>query len=176
MDQVVFEEITTRNVIDAGWFLPFVVHRLQSGEEKTAILTITLYDVLEVPITKDRLELTWRMETRATLPIQEHIITEWAAYGIACVLVPLYTDFQVKQVTQLGEGFDYWIGDDEQEFGLEVSGTLIDDIEQRHRSKVRQFGQNPLQVPGYVSVTGFQEKYSILSFHQIDQREAVANE
>jgi hypothetical protein len=176
LDKVVLEEITARNVIDARWFLPFLVHRLQSDKERTAVLAITLYDVLEASTSKSQLELTWGIKTETILPIQEHTITEWAAYGIACVLIPLYTAFKVKQVTQLGEGFDYWIGNDEQEFGLEISGTLAEDIVQRHRNKIWQFKKNPLQISGYVNVTGFQEKHSILSFHQIDQYEVNANE
>ena len=176
MERVVLEEIISKNDIDTQWFLPFLVHRLQAGERKVAILTITLHNVLESPTVKHQIELIWEIIAETDLPLQEHIVTEWAAYGIACTLIPLYTDFQVKQVAQLGEGFDYWIGDDEQEFGLEVSGTLTKNIQQRHRTKVQQFEQNPLQISGYVNVTGFRDRHSILSFHQMEQREAIANE
>jgi hypothetical protein len=61
LDQVAFEGITARNVIDARWFLPYLVHRLQSGGERAAILTITLYNILEMPTAKHQLELTWQI-------------------------------------------------------------------------------------------------------------------
>jgi hypothetical protein len=98
--------------------------------------------------------------------LQGHIVTEWAAVGIACVLVPLYASLQVLQVTQAGDGFDYWVGDAEREYALEVSGTVADSLASRHAAKVRQWQKNPYGVDGYVAVTRFASLESILSFHR----------
>lgn len=114
------------------------------------------------------LHLTWnaKSEQGSVPPIQEHVITEWAACGLARVVVPLYTNWQVLQVTQVGDKFDYWVGNDEYEFGLEISGTVNDKLEQRHLLKIRQLLQNRHHVAGYVSVTSFGIGRSIFSFHE----------
>lgn len=93
------------------------------------------------------------------------MITEWAACGMACVIVPLYTQLQILQVTQAGDGFDFWVGDGSREFGLEVSGTYTGDLALRHRNKVQQLRSSPHKVAGFVSVTRFRPLSSILSFH-----------
>jgi hypothetical protein len=162
------EEIVTRNAIDARWFLPFTIHRLvPQSANRSAVLALSLLDILDKP-QGVRLQLTWLPES-ATLnipPVQEHIITEWAACGVACAVIPLYTGLQVLQVAQSGDGFDYWIGDEDQEYGLEVSGTMGTGIEQRHRAKVKQLRQSPHKVAGYISITSFRAMNSVLSFHQ----------
>jgi hypothetical protein len=163
------EEITNQNVIDAKWFLPFTIHRLKnSSANHNAILNLTLSGIMEIPITVQQLQLTWQPESaRLTVPpVQEHIITEWAACGMACAVLPLYVGLHLLQVAQAGDGFDYWVGNNEQEFGLEVSGTMGAELESRHRVKVKQLLQSPHDVSGYVSVTSFRTMESILSFHQ----------
>lgn len=73
-------------------------------------------------------------------------------------------------VTQAGDSFDYWVGDDEREYGLEVSGTMNENVDGRHRAKMKQFQNNPYGVDGFVSVTGFQALRSILSFQHLISR------
>ena len=68
-----------------------------------------------------------------------------------------------------GDRFDYWVGSEEYECGLEVSGTMMvnaDDIEARHRSKVRQLLDNPYSVGGYVIVVSFATRQAIFSYHE----------
>lgn len=168
-DTFALEEIITRNAIDTRWFLPFTIYRLQPlAVDRSVTLDITLQNVLPEPLVVRQLQLTWAQasERLLTPPVQEHVITEWAACGIACALLPLYTGLQVLQVTQVGDRFDYWVGNETQEFGLEISGLLAGDLEQRHRTKIRQLIESPHKVAGYISVTNFQAQRSLLSFHK----------
>lgn len=172
-DTFALEEIITANAIDARWFLPFMIHRLQPvAFDRSVVFNVTLLNVLHEPFVQRQLQLTWTKasEKLHIPPVQAHVITEWAACGIACVVIPFYTGLQVLQVTQVGDRFDYWVGNEAQEFGLEISGLLVGDLEQRHRAKIRQLIENPHRVAGYVSVTSFQARRSILSFNQIEQR------
>ena len=121
--------------------------------------------VLEEIIASNVIDTTWFLPF-VIHRLQRHIITEWAACGLACVVVPLYTNWKVLQVTQVGDSFDYWVGNEQYEFGLEISGTIGEEIEQRHRLKVKQLRQNRHNVAGYVSVTSFGLSRSIFSFHQ----------
>lgn len=68
-----------------------------------------------------------------------------------------------------GDRFDFWVSDGNQEFGLEVSGTMADEIEARHRVKVRQLRENPYEVDGYVVVAGFFDHKIICSFHRFKE-------
>lgn len=166
---IVLEEILENNIINTSWFLPFVIHRLQPlAYNGVVVLDVVLQNILDEPLMMHPLQLTWNVTTAQINlpPIQEHIITEWAACGLACIVVPLYTDWQVLQVTQVGDRFDYWVGNEQYEFGLEVSGTIRDNLEQRHHLKVKQLLQNRHHVAGYVSVTSFGVGRSIFSFHQ----------
>lgn len=58
---------------------------------------------------------------------------------------------------------------DKDEYGLEVSGTTKDDVESRHRAKVRQLQENPYGVDGYVVVVGFAKREVIISFHRFQE-------
>lgn len=73
---------------------------------------------------------------------------------------------RVLQVTQAGDKFDYWIGDEEREYALEVSGTIEGRLTERHAAKVRQLHENPFRVDGYVAVTRFASQESIFSFNR----------
>jgi hypothetical protein len=99
-------------------------------------------------------------------PIQAHIITEWAACGIALALVPLYIPYRVLEVAQSGERFDYWLGEAVRAFGLEVSGTIQGDLDARMQIKRRQLKRNPYRSAGYVCVVGFEQQQVRLSFYQ----------
>jgi hypothetical protein len=96
-------------------------------------------------------------------------VTEWAALGLACVVLARYTTAQVSQVTGDGDRFDYWVSDGEREYALEVSGTMTDEVEARHRVKVRQWRENPYGVDGYVIVAGFAGYNIICSFHRFEE-------
>ncbi len=166
---LILEEVIERNLIDARWFVPFLIYRLQSAAiNRIVTLEVVLENVFPEPYVKRELRLTWRTESvrLASSPVQEHIITEWASCGIACIVVPLYIGLQIVQVAQAGDRFDYWVGNEVYELGLEVSGTLLGDLERRHRSKISQLRANPYQLDGFVSVTDFRDMRTRLSFHQ----------
>lgn len=106
---------------------------------------------------------------RTIVGVSERTITEWAACGLACVVLARYTQARMFQVTGDGDRFDYWVRDGQREYGLEVSGTLTDELETRHRAKVRQLQDNPYGVAGYVVVAGFTSRAVICSFHQVEE-------
>jgi len=94
-------------------------------------------------------------------------MTEWAACGIACAVLWHYTEQRVLTAAKKGERFDYWIGDDAAEKGMEVSGTLSDDADEmweRHRQKRRQLLSYPSD-GGYVVIVGFARHEIIFSYH-----------
>lgn len=173
MDEYVLEHIATDNVIGADFFVPFTVLRLQqaAGSDREATLLVHLSDIGEMGKARRELLLSWSTDSMAEeeIALQEHIVTEWAAVGIACVLVPLYAGLRILQVTQLGERFDYWVGDDEHEYALEVSGTVAGSLTGRHAAKVRQLRENPYGVDGYVAITRFAGPESIFSFHRYEE-------
>lgn len=168
-DQVHLEQVVKLNQIDTRWFLPFLIYRFREQTNQQVIqFSVTLQGISQQTSNKRVLELRWQKEseTLSSPPIQSSVITEWAAYGMACVVVPFYTGLPIAQVTQIGERFDFWVRKDLEKFGLEVSGTLEGNLEQRQQVKQRQLLRNPKPVGGYVSVTSFRERHTILSFHR----------
>jgi len=174
MDEYVLERIAADNAIRADLLLPFAITRLRQAGAPSgqAILSVQLRDVPEAGESHRKLLLSWSAGDVAedTTPLQERAITEWAAAGIACVLVPLYTSLRVLQVTQAGDTFDYWVGDNSREYALEVSGTIQSNLAGRHAAKVRQLQRNPYGVDGYVAVTRFASLEAIFSFSQYGER------
>ena len=57
-------------------------------------------------------------------------------------------------------------------YGLEVSGTVVDELEYRARLKAHQLRSNPYGVAGYVIVTNFATQEVICAFHQFEEDEA----
>lgn len=168
MESIFLEEIIERNSIDAHLFIPFTLYRLQPlSTERSVLLEVILHNIQPGSSIGNQVNLRWRTDSKRfdRPPAQEHVITEWAACGIACVILPLYTPYRVLHVAQVGEHFDYWVGDDTHEYGMEVSGTLSGDPFRRQRIKVEQLLGNPYQVDGFVSVTDFQSRRTLLSFH-----------
>lgn len=170
MDEYVLEHITADNAIRTDLFLPFTIARLQQvvTDNQEAILSVQLSGIRGMSDSYRQLHLSWSTSSvlEKGMPLQEHVVTEWAAVGIACVLASLYAGLRVLQVTQFGDRFDYWIGDDELEYALEVSGTVEGSLTGRHAAKVRQLQGNPYGVEGYVAVTRFASLEAIFSFEQ----------
>lgn len=142
-------------LVDVHVFIPFVHYRLQQlTETDSAILSVAFENL---PITTRQLQISWDDKTPKLYypPIQSSVVTEWAAYGIATIILPLYTDFRFARVTVRGEKFDYWVTDGEKLYGLEVSGMLQGDEAIRERIKRQQLLSNPSQVGGYVCIVHF---------------------
>lgn len=54
--------------------------------------------------------------------------------------------------------------------GLEISGTLEEDIEARHRDKVRQLLANPYRIDGYALAVRFAVPEVLFSFHRFGEQ------
>jgi hypothetical protein len=174
VDEYALESIADDNEIRAGIFLPFTIVRLQ-GDASTALevmLSVHLKNIGEISEQRRSLWLRWSEESipERPLPVQEDVITEWAACGVACALVPLYAKMRIIQVAQQGDRFDYWVGNGEEEYALEVSGTVSGDLAERHAAKLRQLQSNPYEVDGFVVVVRFVSRESIFSFNRFEQR------
>jgi hypothetical protein len=158
LDEYRLEDIALDHRIGAGVFVPFVIARLQGeGRANEAMLTIALRDVDSTGARQEQLRLFWSPSSAPSQPlgVQERTVTEWAALGLACVVLARYTPVRVSQVAGEGDRFDYWVSDGEREYGLEVSGTMTDEVETRHRVKVRQWRDNPYGVDGYAAIPGW---------------------
>ena len=118
------------------------------------------------------LRLFWSAESVAKQPlaVQDHIITEWAALAMACVVLAKYTPLRLRAVALQGDRFDYWVTDGHRDYGLEISGTLEEDIEGRHRDKVRQLLANPYRVDGYAVTVRFAVPEVLFSFHRFGEQ------
>jgi hypothetical protein len=136
-----------------------------------SVLRVRLRDI-ETPGPRERsLRLFWNIESDPPRPlaVQEHTITEWAAVAVACVVLARYAARRVRAVAVQGDRFDYWLTDGDKDFGLEVSGTQEEDLEGRHREKVRQLRANPYGVDGYVAAVRFATAEALLSFHRFTE-------
>jgi hypothetical protein len=172
VDSFRLETIGELHAVSTSPFVPFVVARLQSTPDDTeAILTVELRDVRETA-GEHTIRFHWDRESIPRLPlaIQDNPLTEWAALGVACVVLWHFAGIRLHAVAAEGDRVDYWCLDGTQEFVLEVSGTTTDNLEARHREKVRQLLDNPHGADGYVIVVGFATRRVLFSFHRFDGR------
>ncbi len=87
------ENIDRTHRVGAALFILFTILRLQGDRETTeATLTVTLRNIGDTSETHHTLHLSWLPESVPTqsLGVPERVITEWAACGIACVMVAFY--------------------------------------------------------------------------------------
>lgn len=169
LDTYNLENLQKDNRIDASMFLPFLITRLQphATETQTAHLTVQLINIEGNSPASRSLQVQW---TEKHVPIlhatfQSKTITEFAACGMACIVIPLYTRKKVLRVAQVGDSFDYWVGDEEAELALEVSGTLEGNLAHLQTEKQRQLRRNPYGVDGFISLTRFTSGESLLAFY-----------
>ena len=166
------ENIDRAHRVGAALFMLFAIERLRGDSETTeATLTVELRNIGNSSQTQRTPHLSWSPDSMPTqsLGVPERVVTEWAACCIACVVVALYAGLTVREVAADGDRFDYWVDDGQYEYGLEVSGTLGEDLETRHRAKVRQLCDNPYGVDGYVVVVSFATRHVILSFNRCQE-------
>jgi hypothetical protein len=90
--------------------------------------------------------------------------TERGAYGIAILIVCDLTGMVVVERSKKGPGFDYWLGDEDDDLlfagkaRLEVSGILSgsrSQVQARVRQKKEQVKPSDHLAPGYVAVVEF---------------------
>lgn len=166
------EALLAKSAIEASLFLPFTIYRLRPyAIERQVRLTVSLYESENKVPQIHNLQLTWypSSDTLVKSPVQTHIVTEWAACGIALALVPLYLPYRVLEVAQSGERFDYWLGETVREVGLEISGTIYGDLVSRTQIKQQQLKRNPYKIAGYVCVVGFERQEVRLSFFEKEE-------
>jgi hypothetical protein len=96
---------------------------------------------------------------------QEPDLTEFAALGVACVLVRSFADLEITEVTMRGERADYWLGD--KQYLLEVSGTESGSLTRLRDQKADQLMANPFNKDGYVCVAVFEERVASLHFYEV---------
>ncbi|MBI1924196.1 hypothetical protein HYR99_08080 [Candidatus Poribacteria bacterium] len=98
------------------------------------------------------------------------VTTEYAAYGIAFLLIRDLTEYTVISRRRKGGGFDYWLGKDEDELPfqkkarLEVSGIRKGDLSRvkaRVKQKLDQVSPSDrLGLPAYIVVVEFSQPLS----------------
>lgn len=97
---------------------------------------------------------------------QDGRITEYAALGLACILVRRRSKLEITEVTRRGDKVDYWLGD--RELLLEVSGSQDCDVERLCEEKAeQQLLVNPFEKSGYVCVADFSTKRARLWFYPV---------
>jgi hypothetical protein len=99
------------------------------------------------------------------------VTTEHGAYGLAALLIPVLTDYEVVERSRKGTGFDYWLGRKEESYPLfqqkarlEVSGIRCGDasiLTARVNKKVKQVKlSDGTTLPAYIVVVEFSEPRS----------------
>jgi hypothetical protein len=87
-----------------------------------------------------------------------------------CVVLAKYTSLRLRAVALQGDRFDYWVTDGQRDYGLEISGTIEEDLEGRHRDKVRQLLANPYRMDGYALAVRFAVPEVLFSFHRFGEQ------
>lgn len=121
--------------------------------------------------------ITWKLTVSDTMRrcyAEPKDCTEWAACGLALLLLRQLTTFTAVERSFIGTGFDYWLGSLEdvdkniflKKARLEVSGIRRGsdtDLKSRVQQKLKQIRESPPnQLPAYVSVTEFGQPISNL--------------
>jgi hypothetical protein len=122
------------------------------------------------------LRLRWDSEQPRYLPegVPERTVTELAACGLALVLCATWLSTQVEYLGQLGDRFDYWVSQEGNWYGLEVSGTRQGENAERryrYREKQNQLRENPYDVSGYVVVVDFTSQILLFGAESLEHRE-----
>jgi hypothetical protein len=160
--------------IEAVVFLPFAIRCLQASNTEATEVQLSVHILQRDGIEQIKsLRVQWSQAHIPTLSpaVQSHIITEWGALGVACaVLHGLGDGLRLTSVALEGDRFDYWVGNEEQEWGLEISGTGVESLEARHREKVDQLLSNPYGVDGFVIVVRFASQEVWFTFHSVQER------
>lgn len=163
------EESLRGHAIDASIFAPFVIARLRTAPEDTeAELQVCMKEESGREERTVQVRVGWNPQSAFQQPVavQERVITEWAALGIACVVLPALAGVRITSVAVEGERFDYRVSDGVTEWGLEVSGTMTEhegELRERLRLKMRQLHDNPYGLSGYVVVVAFVRREALVS-------------
>jgi hypothetical protein len=100
---------------------------------------------------------------------QDERVTEDAAIGLCAASFALLSEGRITEVTQRGQGVDYWV--DDRRAVLEVSGLRegsSSDLQRRHHQKKGQLASSSLcrnGKGGYVFVVLFSGREAQFSYH-----------
>lgn len=171
LDEYPLEAIGQEHPIAVAMFVPFAIARLHRDPTHTEV-RVRMRNISGQTEEERTLRLFWSTESVAKQPlaVQDHIITEWAALAMACVVLAKYTPLRLRAVALQGDRFDYWVTDGRRDYGLEISGTIEEDIEGRHRDKVRQLLANPYRIDGYALTARFAVPEVLFSFHRFEEQ------
>lgn len=149
LNQYPLASIAQEHAIGAGVFVPFAIQRLRgSGTATEVTLRVHHHDVGQTGRRERTLRLTWPADAVPVQQpaVQDHIVTEWAALGVASAVVFVFAGLRIRAVGMRGDSFDYWLSDGTRDYGLEVSGTVLPDLESLHQAKAQQLADNPYGV------------------------------
>jgi hypothetical protein len=173
-DEFALEEIGRLHAIAADVFVPFAIHRLGGTKDRRSCdLAVDLLDIAGATSETRTLRMTWQPESVLERPpgVQENVITEWAALGLAAAVAWRFAGLRIQTVADAGDRFDYWVTDGDRLAGLEVSGTTVSDLAALRVEKARQLLANPHRVDGYVVVVRFDLATASISFHRFSEAE-----
>jgi hypothetical protein len=171
LDEYRLEDILEAHKIKPRAFIaPTIACLAGKGATSSAVLRVKLEGIEGRDETR-QLRVKWAMPSVQALDetngIPEEIITQFAAYGLAFVFVTQYTPWQILSRPKRGGRFDFWMGaQNEQQWGLEVSGIMAGSLNSLHAEKREQLLDNPYGVGGYVAVVRFADAQAIFSFHR----------
>jgi hypothetical protein len=97
---------------------------------------------------------------------QDRIITEHATLGLACILVQHRARMEITEVTNGGDGPDYWLGN--KELVLEVSGRQACNLPGLLKEKATQLRKNPYEKDGYVCVADYAAREAHLVYYSFE--------
>ena len=134
-----------------------VVLQNMNASESHEKLRLSLGDSL-------KLRKYWRI-------IEEETVTEFAAIGVACVILGKLTQLRLIRLAKRGDRFDYFVVNETMswEYPLEVAGRRGGDCKRLCKEKAKQLKQNPYGASGYVVVCVFEDgvKEARLSFEEV---------
>lgn len=174
LEEYPLEDILKAHKIRPRAFIAPTVACLSGGRKTgSAVLRVKLEGIEGRHETR-QLRVKWALPLAPALEetrgIPEEIVTQFAAYGLAFVLVAQYTPWQILSRSKRGERFDFWMGErGERQWGLEVSGIMTGSLNSLHVEKQQQLLDNPYGVGGYVVVVRFADAQAIFSFHRPPQ-------
>jgi hypothetical protein len=143
-------------------------------------LNITCEELPNAPAGDVRVEILWTEDTerdsrKAMATFQPNRLTEDAAIGLGGAAFAALGEGHITEVTQHGDGVDYWI--DDRRAALEVSGLRSGgeaELTQRRREKLKQLVSSTLAdigVPGYVFVVLFSQGKATLDYRHTESRQ-----
>lgn len=110
LDEYPLEAIGQEHPVAVAMFIPFAIARLSPTDTSSeARVRVRMRNIGGPAEQEHLLKLFWSAESVSARPlaVQEHIVTEWAALGVACATLAKYTPLRLRAVALQGDSFDY---------------------------------------------------------------------